>query len=121
MPHLIDDQSGSRLEYVDPRNLREKEISGICMSPDQFSQLFGLITTLAGSLMCFGIASYNWPGSIGVWGKWASEIDAQTRAILQGTGANIADDGMGAIMKLSRDEELLEVVHDVLRRGSKLY
>ncbi|KAF8522696.1 hypothetical protein BU17DRAFT_27302, partial [Hysterangium stoloniferum] len=87
LPHVMD-QTDSRAEYLDPRNVCEKRISGIC------------------SLMCFGIASYNWPGCIGAWGSWMSEVDPQTRSIMQGDGANIADEGIGAFMKWSRDKDL---------------
>jgi len=80
-----------------------------------------LTTIVVGSLMCFGIASYNWPGSIGAWGKWGSEIDLRTRMIMNGDGANIADEGMGVLMKLSRNEGLLGRAQDVFRLGSKLY
>ena len=71
--------------------------------------------------MCFGIASYNWPGSIGAWGKYSSELDASTQSLLLGPGANIADDGMGAFMKISRTENLLDVVSDVYAAGLRLY
>lgn len=71
--------------------------------------------------MCFGIASYNWPGSIGAWGKYSSELDATTQAILFGPGANIADNGMGAFMKVSRMENLLQVITDVYSAGLSLY
>jgi hypothetical protein len=71
--------------------------------------------------MCFGIASYNWPGSIGAWGKWSSEVDVRTQAILLGPGANIADDGMGAFMKISRTEDMLDVISAVYRAGLTLY
>ncbi|KAF8591674.1 hypothetical protein K439DRAFT_1626657 [Ramaria rubella] len=102
-PHLVDDTRGSRAEYVDPRNGAEKRISGLC------------------SLMCFGLASYSWPGAIGAWGKWASEIDASTHALLQGPGANIADEGLGAVMKLSRVENIVSVVEGLVRAGGRLY
>ena len=71
--------------------------------------------------MCFGIASYNWPGSIGAWGKWSSELDGRTQAILLGPGVNIADDGMGAFMKISRREDLVDVVSGVYSAGHTLY
>ena len=73
--------------------------------------------------MCFGIAPYNWPGSIVAWGKLASEIDATTQAILRSPGANIADDGMGVLMKLSRldSDNMLGTVKVAHAAGRRLY
>ena len=71
-----------------------------------------LITS--GSLVCFGIASYSWPGCIGVWGKWEDEIDPDTLLLLNSPGRGIADEGLGALMKVIRSSDVAGIARDFI-------
>jgi hypothetical protein len=55
--------------------------------------------------MCFGAASFNFPGSISAWGIYDHEMDDDTRALLNGPGEGIDDEGLGMYLKLSRQDD----------------
>jgi hypothetical protein len=55
--------------------------------------------------MCFGAASFNYPGAIRAWGVYDHEMDESTRALLNGPGEGIEDEGLGMYLKLSRQDD----------------
>ena len=55
--------------------------------------------------MCFGAASFNYPGSIHAWGVYDHEMDEVTRALLNGPGEGVDDEGLGMYLKLTRQDD----------------
>jgi hypothetical protein len=57
--------------------------------------------------MCFGIAAYRFPGSVGAWGVTADQWDPATRGIMASpVGLAIEDEGMGLMLQLTRSSDL---------------
>lgn len=78
---------------------REQDQSGLC------------------SFMCYGAASFNFPGAIRTWGVYDHEMNDNTRALLDGPGQGIEDEGLGMYLKLSRQDDpgfhtILDMCHE---------
>ncbi|KZT39816.1 hypothetical protein SISSUDRAFT_984358 [Sistotremastrum suecicum HHB10207 ss-3] len=63
---------------------QEQTLSGIC------------------SFLCFGVAVYNYPGTVDAWGLPGWEMDDATRDLLNAPSLGAQDEGLGLLVKLSR-------------------
>ena len=54
-----------------------------------------------GSLICFGVTGYNYPGAVNAWGLKDPELDDATRDWLNGPGLGVDDEGFGMYLKLT--------------------